>query len=388
MPLKFIAQKDGSLDIEIYDVIGLWGLTVADLAAKLKAVKGKDVNLRINSPGGSITEGLAIYNVLQRHDGMVTAHIDGVAASMAGIVAMAAKKIVMPENSFIMIHNPSVDMNGSSDELRQAAGIMDKMASMIITALTRGGKVGRKVVEAMMTGESSAQEHWLTAAECLELGLCDEVTSDVAAAALLTHSAYYSYHKFAAMTAEPLPSDTTSGGSAKQPISNMKAIITALGLLATATEAEVASEATNVKNRVATLEREAKDKDTSHADALTKAKNAALQQATDAEKIRKAALATFAAKYNKDGDLNTVLVTALSGDTTPDQFKDIVLEVVNVRPTKGAVKPDGGKGGETTEVTDIASFKVAYAACKNEVETRALVRKHRAFARQASLGRE
>lgn len=385
MPIKFNNNADGSLDIEIYDVIGLWGMNVATFSARLKALKGKPVNLRINSPGGSITEGFAIMSVLRRHDGMVTAYIDGVAASMAGVVAMAAKRIVMPKNSFIMIHDPSATMQGTSEELRKAADVLDKMGEMLISAYTRDGKVNRDVVAEMITGESSTNEHWLTADECLALGLCDEVVQEVAAAALAKHADYF--ENFAAKAVKNPPA-MSAGGQAQQPNQNMKTIMTALGLNASASEEDGAQKATEIKNRVATLEREAKDKEKAHADSLIEAKNAALQQATSTENKRKADLKAFAAKYDKDGDLNSALVDALAGTTTVEQFKDIVLDIVNTRPAKGAIRPQG-KGDaasgedEEVEVTDIASFKKAYAACKDDVARRQLVRQHRRLSRQA-----
>lgn len=396
MPLKFVNNADGSLDIEIYDVIGLWGLTVADFAARLKALKGKDVNLRINSPGGSITEGLAIMSVIARHDGMVTAHIDGVAASMAGVVAMAAKKIVMPENSFIMIHDPSVGMQGTSEELRKVADTLDKMGEMLITAYTRGGKVDRKKIEVMITGESSSNEHWLTAAECLELGICDEVTSvEVEAAAFAAMADFYPARNFAAVgvignsghpgtegvAGSNLPPVIPTGGLAKQPNTQMNKLIALLGLAASAAEDTIVAAVQATKDRVAQLEREAKEIATAHAKALTDATNAALQQATKTENDRKTALKAFAAKYNKDGDLNDALVTALSGETTVEAFKDVVLDIVNKRVTTAAIKPKSD--ASANEGDEVAQFLKSYKDAKNGADRRALVRANRALARKA-----
>lgn len=383
MPLKFVNNADGSLDIEIYDVIGLWGLTVADFAARLKALKGKDVNLRINSPGGSITEGLAIMSVIKRHDGKVTAYIDGVAASMAGVVAMAASRVVMPENSFIMIHDPSVGMQGTSEELRKVADTLDKMGEMLITAYTRGGKVDRKKIEAMITGESSSNEHWLTAAECLELGICDEVTGvEIEAAAFAAMAPFFPSRDFAA-AGKNLPPVIPTGGLAKQPNTQMNKLIALLGLAANAAEDAIVSAVQSTKDRVAQLEREAKELATAHAKALTDATNAALQQATKTENDRKSALKAFAAKYNKDGDLNEALVTALSGDTTVDAFKDVVLDIVNKRVTTAAIKPKAGAGDENNEGDEVAQFLASYKAAKSGAERRALVRGNRALARKA-----
>ncbi len=388
MPLKFIAKDDGSLDIEIYDVIGLWGLTVADFSAKLRALKGKAVNLRINSPGGSITEGLAIMSVIQRHDGPVTAYIDGVAASMAGVVAMAAKTIVMPRNSFIMIHDPSASISGTSEEFRKVADVLDKMGEMLISAYTRGGKVDRKKIEGMVTGESSSNEHWLTAEECLDLGLCDQVVEVVDAAAVSKHADYYPANLVAKATS--IPPVIPTGGQQEQP-NNMKKIIALIsGLAATASEDEVAARVQETLNRVATLEQEKSTNATAHAQAIKDAKSAALQEATTAENKRKSAIKDFAAKYNKDGDLDEATVTALSGDTTLEAFKDTVLDIVAKRATKPALKPgaNGSSGQDdeevnTGKVASVEEFVKNYKACKSDRDRRILVRNNKVFAKQA-----
>lgn len=385
--LKIIAQSSGDLIIEIYDVIGFFGTNSRDFANRLKQAKGKDVTLRINSPGGSVMEGTVIYNLLKAHDGKVTAIVDGMAASMAGVIAMAAEHVVMPSNSFFMIHKPQIlDGGGNADELRNDAAMLDKMEANLVAAyMAKTGK-SKATVQSWFEGSS---ENWFSAAECLKMGIADEVTDALDAAACTKFAAYFPDKQFAAEAAT-LPSAIPAGGHQEQP--TMKQIIAVLGLLATATEAEVAAEAQKAKDRVATLERENGNLVTAHTKALRETKDAALQEATNAvttaEKKRRTDIKAHADKYNKDGDLNEAVVAALSGDTTLEAFKDTVTDLLHKRPTKGAIRPqnEGGGGGEAdpVEVKDVESFVVAYKACKSDVECRQLVRKHRAFARQAA----
>ena len=83
--------------------------------------------MRINSPGGSVFDAVAIYNALKRHTGTVTVWIDGIAASAASYVAMAGDEIIMPENAFLMIHDPSGIVMGTATEMREMAEVVSRM---------------------------------------------------------------------------------------------------------------------------------------------------------------------------------------------------------------------------------------------------------------------
>ena len=111
----------------IYDEIGGWGVTASDFIAELKQIKGKDFDLHINSPGGSVMEGNAIYNALVMHSGQITGHVDGLAASMASLIVMACDIISMPANAFLMIHNPWVQVAGDAKELEKRAELLSKI---------------------------------------------------------------------------------------------------------------------------------------------------------------------------------------------------------------------------------------------------------------------
>lgn len=367
MPIKFKAQASGDLEIELYDIIGFWGLTAKDFAQRLKAAKGKNITLRINSPGGSTMDGSAIYNMLKRHDGKVTAHIDGIAASMAGVIAMAASHIVMPENTFIMIHNPSVMGEGESDDLRKMAELLDKIKSNLVTAYASKSGADPKDIAKWMDDES-----WFTAAECLELGLCDEVIASVEAAAFVSATEYFPARFVAVQKITPA---IPAGVQENQPNNTM-------------TVAEQAAfDAANAK--VVTLETAQTNSAKAHATALENATNAALQTATTNENKRKADIKAIAAKYNVKGDLDAVTIDALSGTVTPEAFKDSVLEVVAKRGTKAALKPGatGATGGKDDVVdeteTEEEKFIKQYNACKSDREQQVLVSKNKPLARRA-----
>ena len=128
------------------------------------------INIYINSYGGSVFEGNAIYNQLRRHPAHKTVYIDAFACSIASVIAMAGDEIIMPRNALMMIHNMSMAVFGSAAELRKAADDLD-----IINTAGRAAylsRAGEKLTEARLV-EMMDAETWLTAQECMDLGFAD-----------------------------------------------------------------------------------------------------------------------------------------------------------------------------------------------------------------------
>ena len=108
------AQALGA-EVVIYDEIGAYGVSAKGFLAELGALPdGTPLALRLNSPGGSVFDAVAIYNAIKRHSGTVTVWIDGIAASAASYIAMAGDEVVMPENAFLMIHDPAGVVMGTA----------------------------------------------------------------------------------------------------------------------------------------------------------------------------------------------------------------------------------------------------------------------------------
>lgn len=135
------------------------------------------INVYINSIGGSVSEGNAIYNILKRAKAKVTTYIDAFAYSVASVIAMAGDKVVMPSNTTMMIHNAMMGCFGNSTELRKAADDLDKINEA--SCNTYLVKAGDKVTREQLT-EFLDKETFFTADEALEYGLCDEVVDPVA----------------------------------------------------------------------------------------------------------------------------------------------------------------------------------------------------------------
>jgi len=178
-------EKDESADLYIYDVVGdSWtGNDAATLVKAISGLKKKHLNTHINSPGGSVFDGVAIYNALKNHEGGVTTHIDGLAASIASIIALAGDKIIMADNAMMMIHNPWTMAMGDADEMRKTADILDQIKETLInTYSAKTGKDRKKVADDM------ENETWFTAQEAKEYGLITEIAGGLKIAACVSPS--------------------------------------------------------------------------------------------------------------------------------------------------------------------------------------------------------
>lgn len=130
----------------------------------------KEITVYINSLGGSVMEGVAIYNQLKRHPAHKTVYVDGFACSVASVIAMAGDTVIMPRNTVMMIHNAWTYAVGNAAELRKAADDLDVLntASRQAYLLKAGEKLTEEQLSCMLDAET-----YLTAAQCIELGLAD-----------------------------------------------------------------------------------------------------------------------------------------------------------------------------------------------------------------------
>lgn len=131
----------------------------------------QQIDIYINSYGGSVFEGTAIYNQLRRHPAHKTVYVDGFACSIASVIAMAGDTVVMPRNTMMMIHNMWMCAEGNAAALRKAADDLDTINAAGRAAYLEkaGGKLDEEKLAEMMDAET-----WLTAEECIAFGLADE----------------------------------------------------------------------------------------------------------------------------------------------------------------------------------------------------------------------
>ena len=144
----------------------------------LKEAEGKDVQITVNSGGGSTIAGSAIYNMIDRYEGTVHADIIGIAASMATVIVSAADTVSMAENALYMIHNPWSMAVGDSDDMKKQADILDKIKASLLQAYVRKTGMSEDKISALMDAET-----WLTAQEAYDLGFVDEIKKPMEIAA-------------------------------------------------------------------------------------------------------------------------------------------------------------------------------------------------------------
>lgn len=165
------ASDDNS--ISVFDVIGqdYWtgeGVTAKRIAAALRSIGERDVVVNINSPGGDMFEGLAIYNLLREHPGKVTVKVLGVAASAASIIAMAGDEVQVARAGFLMIHNAWIYAAGNRHDFRDYADYLEPFdASMADIYVARSGQ-DLAAVQKMMDGET-----WIGGSAAIEQGFAD-----------------------------------------------------------------------------------------------------------------------------------------------------------------------------------------------------------------------
>lgn len=171
-------QADGSVKILLYGDIGFGqeadsGRVVAEIMELAAAYNRLEVH--INSRGGEVFSGIAIYNALRDSDADISIYVDGVAASIAGVIALCGKPLYMNKYSRLMIHRVSGGTWGNADELRRQAEICESLENDIATMIAaKCGKTPEEIKSAYFDGA----DHWLNASQASELGMIDGITGE------------------------------------------------------------------------------------------------------------------------------------------------------------------------------------------------------------------
>lgn len=161
---------DDEAEVMLYDEVGGWlGATADEFINDLRGITASNILLRVNSPGGSVTEGIAIANALRSHPANVTVQVDGIAASIASVIAMAGDQVRMMPNALLMVHEASGLCVGDAAEMIKMAEVLDKISGNIADAYaTRAGGTRDEWRQVMRN------ETWYTAEEAVKAGLADE----------------------------------------------------------------------------------------------------------------------------------------------------------------------------------------------------------------------
>jgi ATP-dependent protease ClpP protease subunit len=161
-------------EVYLYEEIGMWGISSKDFVAELRGVKAKKIELHINSGGGSVFEGVAIYEALLDHPAHIVSIVDALAASAASFIAMAGEEIEIKKTARMMIHDASGGVLGTAKDMREHADLLEGLSDMIaeIYADRAGGTV--RYWRDLMLAET-----WFTADKAVEVGLANRVAGDI-----------------------------------------------------------------------------------------------------------------------------------------------------------------------------------------------------------------
>ena len=176
LPIDFRAEFDDSNEVEIYlyDVIDDWvGVAATDIIYALAQADERDVLMHLNSPGGIVTEGLAIYNTLKNYQGNVTVRVEGMAASAASFVMLAANTVEIEPNAMVMIHDAWGLTVGPAEDHRQSADVLDKMSDNIATIYAKKSGDSAEHWRDLMKAET-----WYVGQEAVDAGLVDKTTEE------------------------------------------------------------------------------------------------------------------------------------------------------------------------------------------------------------------
>lgn len=177
----FAAAEGDASTITIYDMIGedAWtggGFTAKRMAAALRAIGKNDITVKINSPGGDVFEGIAIYNQLVQHPGKVTVDVMGWAASAASIIAMAGDEIRMGLGTFMMVHNSWGVVIGNRHAMRESANLFDGFDAALVDIYEARTGMPRVKIEKLMDAET-----FMGPSQAVENGFADIVANDLSA---------------------------------------------------------------------------------------------------------------------------------------------------------------------------------------------------------------
>lgn len=169
-------KQDNKANIYIYGDITSWEWLESDvssytLSKQLQELKDvEEINVYINSYGGEVAEGLAIYNSLKRHDATVNTYCDGFSCSIASVVFMAGNNRYMTDTSLLMIHNAWTYTSGNAEELKKQADDLEKITQASVNAYMKNVNIEEKELKEMMDNET-----WIESSEALEKGFITEI---------------------------------------------------------------------------------------------------------------------------------------------------------------------------------------------------------------------
>ncbi len=169
-----VKNQADTVDFYLYDIVDWLGADPQQFMQDLKEVSANQtIKVRINSPGGSVFDGTALYNGLKQHEAKVETYVDGVAASISSVIAMAGDEIYIAENAYMMIHEPFSMVIGNADEMRKEADLLDKVSDTIVSTYAKRSDKNKDEIK-----QALQEETWLVGQEAIDFGLADYIAEE------------------------------------------------------------------------------------------------------------------------------------------------------------------------------------------------------------------
>lgn len=328
-------KKGGSYrDVFILDEIGGFGTSARNFIQELMQIDEDNINLHVDSPGGNITDGIAIYNALRAHPANVNVYINGMAGSISSIIILAGDNVYIPENGSIFTHLPmlsELDMPNRQD-LQDGIDMLANFEKALANIYMKHTGADYDTVTSWMENET-----FFFGQDAVDAGLATEMVDKVELVAQYDATKYSFYkslpqfevdeetkNKTEVITMETLENTEAEATLEEEVVAEVEESASPTNLETSAEEAVVAEDATEAEATEEVEDLEAEEDET-EVDA---------NEILAYEESRKEGIMQVSAKYGDNAQLDKVTIEALAGDTTVEEYKDIVLEALAKAPSQ------------------------------------------------------
>ena len=361
-----IKEEKKYRDVFILDEIGGYGVWAKTFVKDLMNIEADVINLHIDSAGGSITDGVAIYNALRAHSAEVHTYVDGIAASIASVVFLAGDKRYIPENAGVFTHLPmlaEMDMPNRKD-LQEAQEHLAKFENVLSGIYMKHTGADEETVKMWMENDT-----WFFGQEAVDAGFATDVVDKVAVAAHYDPTKYdFINSRHPSLQAEQTEKEPTMEDvqvASEEEVVQEEVVATEEVSVEASVEVEAEAQ---VEELVEESEVEEVEVEETEAD-----DGVELDEEVEAENSRAIELNELAQKYDVNGDLKQAVIDAIINGVSVDEFKDQILDVVSARATSKKVE------SKNLEKSEIQGLRDQLAKVKNPSEKAVIARKIRAL---------
>ena len=368
-------KKKRYADVFVLDEIGGFGVSARQFIQDLAQIDADVINLQIDSPGGSITDGIAIYNFLRSHKAQVDVYINGMAGSIASIVILAGDNVYIPENAFVFTHLPMLSQlqMPNRKDLEEGIESLEKFEDVLANIYIKHTGAKEAQVREWMENDT-----YFFGQDAVDAGFATQVVDKIEMVAQYDPTQYAFYKSLPQSEGGEEVTNKTEVTMDEQIQEEVAEKVEAVA------EAEITVEATVEVESAESSEDLASEADfaesTEECDCEDGECEIDEEDVLDLEDIiayeeqRKAGILEVSEKYNANGSLNAQVIEALAGDASIESFKDTVLEVLAKAPRSAKLENNVNNNNKDSNVDNI---RAQLAECKDPIQKGALARQLR-----------